>query len=95
MNRSRIERRLRVISAQIKNLRVDLRETDEQSRQLSDEADDARIRALVSETPLAEREHRQADRHSERLRRHRERTLARVQELESEQNELLDRLGSL
>ncbi len=95
MNRVRIERRLRVISKQIRGLRDDLRETDEQSRRLADEADNARIRALVSETPLAEREHRQADRHSERLRVHRERTLARVKELEKEQDELLDRLGSL
>jgi len=95
MKRARIERRLRQISEQIKSLRDDLGQTDEQSRQLADEADDARIRALVSETPLAEREHRQADRHSERLRRHRERTSARLRELEIEQDQLLDRLGSL
>ncbi len=95
MNRVRIERRLRVISKQIRNLRDGLRETDAQSRQLADEADNARIRAMVSETPLAEREHRQADRHSERLRAHRERTLARVKELEQEQDDLLDQLGSL
>jgi len=95
MKRARIERRLRQISEQIKSLRDDLGQTDEQSRQLADEADDARIRALVSETPLAEREHRQADRHSERLRRHRERTSERLRELEIEQDQLLDRLGSL
>jgi len=95
MKRARIERRLRQISQQIKSLRDDLGQTDEQSRQLADEADDARIRALVSETPLAEREHRQADRHSERLRRHREHTSERLRELEIEQDELLDRLGSL
>lgn len=95
MKRARIERRLRQISQQIKTLREDLGQTDEQSRQLADEADDARIRALVSETPLAEREHRQADRHSERLRRHRERTSERLRELETEQDQLLDRLGAL
>jgi len=95
MKRSRIERRLRQISQQIMKLRTDLNQSDEQSRQLADEADDARIRALVSETPLADREHRQAERHSERLRSHRERTSQRLRELEMEQDQLLDRLGSL
>lgn len=76
-------------------LRDDLLESEGQSRQLTDEADDARIRALVSETPLAEREHRQADRHSERLRRQRDHSLSRLNDLQIEQNELLDRLGKL
>ncbi len=95
MKKARIERRLNVISSQIRGLRDDLRESDHQSRQLSDEADDARLRALVSETPLAEREHRQADRHAERLRRHRERSQTRIRELEQEQNDLLDRISEL
>jgi len=95
MKRARIERRLRQISQQIKKLREDIVQSEEQSRQLDDEADNARIRALVSETPLAEKEHRQADRHSERLRRHREKSLERLGELQAEQDQLLDRLGSL
>ncbi len=95
MKKARIERRLSVIGGQIRGLRDDLRESDEQSRQLSDEADDARIRALVSETPLAEREHRQAERHSDRLRRHRERSQTRLNELQQEQDDLLDRIRDL
>lgn len=95
MKRVRIERRLRLIGRQMTALRDDLLESEGQSRQLTDEADDARIRALVSETPLAEREHRQADRHSERLRRQRDHSLSRLNDLQIEQNELLDRLGKL
>ena len=38
---------------------------DEQLAHLADEADDARLRALVSETPLAEHEHREAERHAD------------------------------
>jgi hypothetical protein len=34
----------------------ELRVIDEQFAQLSDEADDTRLRSLVSETPLADRE---------------------------------------
>ena len=51
---------------------------EEQLIQLADEADDARLRALVSETPLAEREHRKASRHADRLRKHRDTLSAKV-----------------
>lgn len=89
-----VERRLRRVGEQLRSLRDDLRVTEEQLNQLADEADDARLRALVSETPLAEKEHRKASRHVERLRAHRERTIARIAELESTQDDLLDRLGT-
>ncbi|HAN26112.1 MAG TPA: hypothetical protein DCP95_16320, partial [Microbacterium ginsengisoli] len=60
MSQAQIERRLRTISKQLRSARDDLAVTEEQLIQLADEADDARLRALVSETPLAEREHRKA-----------------------------------
>lgn len=93
MARPLIERRLRDISSQLRALREDLRVTDEQLLQLESEADDARLRALVSETPLADREHRQAARHAEALRRHRGDLAARIARLEADQDALLDRLG--
>lgn len=79
---------------QLRALRDDLRVTEEQLRQLNDEADDARLRALVSETPLAEKEHRRASRHVDKLRTHRDKVLQRIGELEAQQDDLLDRLGS-
>ena len=66
-----VERRLTDVSTQLKDLRRELAVTDEQLAQLSDEAEDARLRSLVSETPLAEREHRVASRHAEAMQRHR------------------------
>lgn len=93
-SRPQVERRLRRVGDQLRAYRDDLRVTEEQLRQLSDEADDARLRALVSETPLAEKEHRRASRHVERLRAHREKVLQRIHDLEAQQDELLDRLGS-
>ncbi|MEK9635709.1 MAG: hypothetical protein VW060_01440, partial [Acidimicrobiaceae bacterium] len=72
MSQAQIERRLRTISKQLRSARDDLAVTEEQLIQLADEADDARLRALVSETPLAEREHRKASRHADRLRKHRD-----------------------
>ncbi len=64
--------------------------TDDQLGQLADEADDARIRALVSETPTAEREHREADGHAAAMRRHRTSVVEEIDRLERSQDELLD-----
>ena len=89
-----IERRLRRVSQQLRLLRADLRGTDEQLDQLRDEAYDARVRALVSETPLAEREHRRVSRHVERRTRHRDRVVGKIAELDATQDMLLDRLST-
>jgi chromosome segregation ATPase len=89
---AQVERRLRRVSEQLRSLRDDLRVTEEHLAQLSDEEEDARIRALVSETPLAEKEHRKASRHAERLRRSRDKSIAKIAALEREQDDLLDRL---
>lgn len=92
MSRAQIERRLRSVSERLRSARDDLGVTEEQLAQLADEADDARLRSLVSETPIAEKEHRKASRHADRLRKHRDRLQAEVAALDAEQDELLDRL---
>jgi len=92
MSRAMVERRLVDVAAQLKALRRDLSVSDEQLMQLADEADDARIRSLVSETPLAEREHREASRHAEAMGRHRADVVADITRLEGLQDELLDKL---
>ncbi|MEO0492884.1 MAG: hypothetical protein AAF081_05670 [Actinomycetota bacterium] len=94
MSRAQIERRLRTVSKQLQSAREDLAVTEEQLIQLADEADDARLRALVSETPLAEKEHRKASRHADRLRKHRDKLAAKIAALDAEQDELLDRFGA-
>ena len=66
---------------------------DEQMAHFSEEADDARVRALVSETALADREHRSADRHARAMEQHRADLLAEIDRLESSQDDLLDRLA--
>lgn len=65
--------------------------TDEQLEPLADAADDARLRALVSETPLAGEDHRQAERHAEAMRKHRAHVLEEIARLEAAHDELLDR----
>ena len=91
MSRDRIERRLRGVGRQLSALRVDLNVCEEQLAQIDDEADECRLRALVSETPLAEREYREAQRHADRLRQHRDEIAARIARLEADQDALLDR----
>jgi predicted nuclease with TOPRIM domain len=92
MSRSLIERRLSGVNERLKGLRGELQVVEEQLAALAGEADDARLRALVSETPLAEREHKEAQKHADAMARHRQDVLAQIQELEQAQDELLDRL---
>lgn len=94
MPRPLVERRLIQVSDRLKALRADLLVTEEQLAQLEGEAEDARLRSLVSETPLADREHRDARRHADALRRHAEEARSAIAELERRQDELLDELGA-
>ena len=75
-------------------LRGDLRVCEEQLAQFSEEADESRLRAHVSETPIAEREYREAQRHADRLRQHRDEIAARITRLEADQDALLDRFSA-
>ena len=92
MSRRQVERRLREVGQRLAQLRDELRIADEQLLHLTETADDARLRALVSETPVAEREHREAARHAESMRTHRASVAAEIDRLERTQDELLDRL---
>jgi hypothetical protein len=92
MSRAMVERKLTQVSERLKELRTELSVTDEQLAALVDEADDTRLRALVSETPLAEAEHRDAQRHVDALAKHRATVQSAIDRLESTQDELLDRL---
>ena len=94
MARKLVERRLIEVSGRLKHLHEELRVVDEQLTHFADEADDARIRALVSETPVAERELREARKHVEAMRRHRGDLVTEIAKLEKSQDELLDRLAS-
>ena len=87
-----VERRITEVAGRLKRLRAELSVLDEQLAFLSDAADDARLRALVSETPLADREHHDAQKHADAMARARQDLLASIAQLERSQDELLDRL---
>jgi hypothetical protein len=92
MPKSPVERRLRQVAERLRQLRDELEVSSEQLTHLADAADEARLRALVSETPIAERDHSAAERHADAMRRHRATVTDEIARLETEQDELLDRL---
>ena len=92
MAKSLVERRLIEVGDSLKALRADLRVADEQLAHLAEEAEESRLRSLVSETPLAEREYRESKRHADAMERHRREVSAEIVRLEQAQDELLDRL---
>ncbi|MEW6152679.1 MAG: hypothetical protein AB1673_01645 [Actinomycetota bacterium] len=93
MSRWLVEKRLSQQAERLKKLRAELAVVDEQSAFLNDAADEARLRALVSETPLADKEHREAQRHADAMARRRTEIVASIAELSRAQDELLDRLA--
>jgi uncharacterized protein YbaP (TraB family) len=92
MSRWLVEKRLSQSAERLKQLRAELEVVDEQLAFLADAADEARLRALVSETPLADKEHREAQKHAEAMSRRRSEIVTSITELERAQDELLDRL---
>jgi uncharacterized coiled-coil DUF342 family protein len=92
MSRWLVERRLSDVSARLKRLRGELQVIDEQLAFLADAADETRLRALMSETPLADREHHDAQKHADAMARQRANVVASIGELERAQDELLDKL---
>lgn len=95
MSRASIERKLVAVSDEIRALHDRLRVLDEQLLHFVDAADDARLRSLVSETPLAAGEHREAAKTVAGLRRDRDAQMKRMTKLEAKQDALLDQLGQV
>jgi hypothetical protein len=87
-----LEKRLSASAERLKRLRSELQVVDEQLTHLVEAADESRLRALVSETPLADREHQEAQKHADAMGQHRARLIAAIGEIERSQDELLDRL---
>jgi hypothetical protein len=94
MNPSILQRRLVDVTERLKKVRAELAVTDEQLAFLEEEADEARLRALVSETPIGDIEARDARRHADALARQREVLQRTVAELVREQDRLLDRMSA-
>jgi hypothetical protein len=92
MSRSLVERRLSDVTSRLRKAREELEVLDEQRAALAETADDLRIRSVVAETPGAEREFRDAQRHVDAMDRSRNELAKRIADLQRSQDELLDRL---
>jgi chromosome segregation ATPase len=92
MSRSLIERRLFDLAQRLRSAREELAVLDEQLAALTEAADEARIRSLVSETPLAHREYAEAQRHADVLARSQRSLQASIEQMQANQDQLLDRL---
>lgn len=88
----RTQRRLSQVASRLRVLRAELSMIDEQLAQLSDDADDLALRALVAETPSAAYESNDARKHADAMRRHRDHVADEIARFEVRQDELLDRL---
>jgi hypothetical protein len=84
---------LDALVARRRALRDELAVVDEQLAALAEAAGDARLRALVSETPGAGAEHREASRSADAMARHRGVLLGDLASLDRAEDELLDRLA--
>jgi len=92
MARALIERRLFDVAQRLRAARDELAVVDEQLAALAESAEEARVRSLVSETPLAHREYAEAQRHVDALERARQSLETAIQAMQTSQDELLDRL---
>ena len=92
MSKWLVERKLSEAGERLRQLRAELGVVEEQLAFLADAADDARMRAMVSETPIADREHREAQKHADAMSRHRGQLVTQIAELQKSQDELLERL---
>lgn len=89
-----IERRLRGLTQSVQRARQELSILDEQIEQVSEEAEDARIRAMVAETPIAAHDSFHAQRSADTLIKARASVAARIEAMRVEQDRLLDELRS-
>ena len=89
-----IRRRITEVSRRLGRCRQELQVAEEQLGYFSDSESDAQLRALVSETPMADRELRDAARHAAAMTGHRDRLQAEIAELEERLDALLDRLSA-
>ena len=93
MQRFLVERRLRDVHLRLVRARQELAVLDEQLAAVSEEADDARLRSLVAETPLAEHEYAEVQRHLDAMTRARASLSATVEGLERRRDALLMDVG--
>ena len=93
MFRKSLEKRLIEISRRIKKEKEDLLVAEEQLISLINDADEASIRSLVSETALSDTDRRDSARQSENMEKYCQKIRNEIDRLEEIQDGLLDKLN--
>ncbi|HET7489857.1 MAG TPA: hypothetical protein VFJ85_18155 [Acidimicrobiales bacterium] len=91
MSQASVERRLRQATARLREAREELTVLDHQVAALAEEAEDLRVRSLVGDSPLADKEYKEAQRTVEAMSRSRAATAADIAKLERTIDDLLER----
>ena len=89
-----VERKLTDTASRLRKAREELAILNEQGDFFVEEAEDARIRSVIAETPGAVGNHNEAQRHVNALAKARLSVSTRIIELQRRQDELLDKLSS-
>jgi hypothetical protein len=87
-----VEHRLLDVSKRLRKAREELAVAEEQLTVLVEVAEEARLRSLVSETPLAAKESQEARANAQAMAGARDALANAVRRLEAELDELLDKL---
>jgi chromosome segregation ATPase len=87
--RQRAERRLFDVSARLDRARAELEVIEAQLDALVEQADEAKVRAIVAETPLATQVFTEAQRHADQMAHTRDAARLSIAELERAQDELI------
>jgi predicted nucleic acid-binding Zn-ribbon protein len=88
-----VQRKLQDLQSRVTALRAEIVVLSEQIEVIDEEVEDLRVRAVVSETPLAAKEHATAARHAALAHRAKLEAVENVARLERERDALLDQLA--
>ena len=86
-----VERQLKEVGKRISRYKDELAIADEQLHHLQNEAEDARMKSLVSETAIADQERREVDQQVESMNRHHQHLIAEIKNHEERQDQLLEK----
>ena len=84
-----VRRKVQDLQARVVALRAEVAILEEQIEVIDTEVEELRVRAVVSETPLAVKEHAEAVRHAELAHRARQENLDQIARTEIERDQLL------
>ena len=88
-----VERQLKEVGKRISRYKDELAIADEQLNHLQNEAEDARMKSLVSETAIADQERREVDQQVESMNRHHQHLIAEIKNLGERQDQLLEKIS--